>query len=136
MSKFKKFEMTPHFQAAMAVYEGEEPATPPMTDLEALAARVEGAKDVAAIAAGLTKAQREALIKCDTQWRTAHEIGAAGSSLRALCWFWPKGTDPIRPPISLLARDYQDSPLRYIYRLTELGHDIRAHLIAGAPHGR
>jgi hypothetical protein len=97
----------------------------------------ESIAEVAAIAAKLTKAQRSALLKCDTSWLNATEIGAAGSSLRALCWLWPKGANPISPPICLLSRDYQDSPLRYTYRLTGLGFDVKAHLISqGADHDR
>jgi hypothetical protein len=97
----------------------------------------ESIAEVAAIAAKLTKAQRAALLKCDTRWLNAAELSARGQTLRALCWLWPAGVSQISPPICLLSRDYQDSPLRYIYRLNDLGVAVKDHLISqGADHDR
>jgi hypothetical protein len=86
------------------------------------------AERVEEVVKGLTKAQREAVLKCRDEWLNAAEIGASGAVLTALCWRWPDG--PIAPPVCLLSRDYKDSPLRYIYRLTADGLAVRAHLLA------
>ena len=80
------------------------------------------------IAASLTIAQVAALHSCDDRWRNAKEIGARGPTLTSLCWFWPKGADPISPCACLLSRDYEDAPLRYIYRLTDTGKRVRSLL--------
>lgn len=88
-------------------------------------------QEAADIAGLLSEAQRRALIGCDEhEWRNAKTIGAAGSTLSALCWYWPKGADPISPCLCLLSRDYEDAPLRYIYRLTPLGQQVKDHLQA------
>lgn len=85
--------------------------------------------DPTTLARGLSEGQRLAILACDErEWRNAKAIGATGGTLRSLCWFWPKGANPISPCISLLTRDYEDAPLRYIYRLTPLGLAVRAHL--------
>lgn len=90
------------------------------------------AAEIAKLAGQLSLSQQKALLAADTAWRSAKEIGASGASLRSLCWVWPKGANPVSPPVCLLSRDYQDSPLRYIYRLTGLGYDVRDHLRARA----
>jgi hypothetical protein len=85
--------------------------------------------DVAEVAGALSDRQKEALLACDARdWRTAKEAGIPMLTLVSLCWFWPNGTTIISPCISLLTRDYQDSPLRYIYRLTPLGIRVRQYL--------
>ena len=84
---------------------------------------------VGEIAGALSPKQRAALFAAEEhRWQNAKEIGAHGSVLCSLCWFWPKGADPISPCSCLLSRDYEDAPLRYIYRLTPLGLKIKAHL--------
>jgi hypothetical protein len=94
--------------------------------------RTHEAAEIAKLAGQLSKAQQRALLAADTVWLSAKEMGASGSSLRSLCWVWPKGASYTSPPVCLLSRDYQDTPLRYIYRLTGLGCDVRAALRARA----
>ena len=85
--------------------------------------------EVREIADGLTRAQREALLSAQPdRWMNSKEIGATGATLSSLCWHWPKGADPISPCISFFSRDYEDRPLRYCYRLSTFGLEIRAYL--------
>ncbi len=101
-----------------------------MTDLVADAAgdgKGRDDADAARIVKSLTKAQRDTVLKCQDEWLTAREIGANGSTLSSLC------SPPLTPDLlmlsSLLNRDYMDSPLRYIYRLSPLGLAVRAALL-------
>lgn len=85
--------------------------------------------EAAEVAKGLSKTQAAAMLGSNDRWQNAKEIGAAGgSTLRSLCWYWPKGADPISPCVCLMDRDYEDMPLRYIYRLNAFGLRVRAHL--------
>jgi hypothetical protein len=91
-----------------------------MTDLEALA-RVEGAKDVAAIAAGLTKAQREGVIS----GRYDDDSSLRGRQRTMFYALTERG---------LFTSNNQS---RYgDFHLTPLGIALRAHLTAGATHDR
>jgi hypothetical protein len=76
--------------------------------------------DVAKIAAGLTEANRAFLLvlPADGSWRyTAHDIEAAGRN--ALRGFEQSG---------LIIGEYKD---RTRHRLTDLGKQVRSHLLAG-----
>lgn len=88
------------------------------------------------LAAKLSTKQKEALLASEPgKWQSSKEIGVSGNTLRSLAWWWPKGSDPISPCICLYQRDYQDSPLQYIYRLTDRGvlmrDQVRAHTLPG-----
>lgn len=86
--------------------------------------------EIAKIAGGLSDKQRIALASASEEWRYQRQIGSHGSTLRSLCWFWPKGADPISPCVCMLSRDIHTDPLRYTYRLTPLGLSVCAHLLS------
>lgn len=90
--------------------------------------------EIAKVAKGLTGAQKRALLACRDTWLNAKEIGEAGSALSALCWYWPKNVSQTSPCMRLLSRDYQDRPLRYIYKLAPDGIAVRDFL-RGEDHG-
>lgn len=77
----------------------------------------------------LTTKQRAALISATGSWASAFKLGAAGVTLRSLCWWWPKGADPISPCQCFLERDIAESPFRYEYRLTRLGEQAQAAIL-------
>jgi len=90
-----------------------------MTDLEA--ARVEGAEDVAAIAAGLTKAQR-AMVLTDDKHFASHAKG-----------HWHGTSIVVGRKLFELGLINSPGTLRLP---TPLGLAVRAHLTTGATHDR
>jgi hypothetical protein len=95
----------------------------PMTSREGNSPAQMGGPDIAKIAAGLTKAQREALSALSPEWQPAPS-GVTRQSVAALKWDlcergWPHG------------RKINCSPVEY--RLTPLGLAVRAHLKEPTP---
>lgn len=83
-------------------------------------------EQIEAVVRRLSQAQREVVLRCRDEWLNSREIGASGTTLRSLCF--PPLDANLRMPPHILSRDYQDLPLRYIYRLTSFGLAVRAAL--------
>ena len=84
--------------------------------------------DAKQVAAGLTKAQRAAILAFNGKRYASPKLIGVSSATAYSLWNRPLGPN-LEAPQVLLSRDYADWPrLHYTYKLTALGLEVRAIL--------